>query len=60
MLTVIKDKQNFEVFKHFSKYTEEEAEEILKQISKANKDEYFYNDLGKLMSGKYGSHGYLS
>lgn len=33
---------------------------MLKQINKANKDEYFYNDLGRLMGGKFGQASYLN
>lgn len=44
-----KIKEEFEIFHHFQKYTEDESEEILKQINKANKDELFYNDLTQKM-----------
>lgn len=53
-------KENFEIFRHFTKYSEDDANEMLKQINKANKDEYFYNEIGKLMSGKFPQAGYLS
>ncbi|KAL4430203.1 hypothetical protein ABPG74_014762 [Tetrahymena malaccensis] len=49
-----KIKESFEIFLHFKRYTEDDAQEMLKMINKANKSEYYHNDIQKIIGGKYG------
>ena len=46
-----KIKENFEVFRRFHRYTEEDAQEMLRMINKANKSEYYHNDIQKIIGG---------
>jgi len=48
----------FEVFKPFHPYSEEDANNILKMINRANKSEYYYKTLNDLV-GKKNKFSYM-
>ncbi|EGR32152.1 hypothetical protein IMG5_094380 [Ichthyophthirius multifiliis] len=54
-----KIKENFEVFRFFRKYREEDSQEILKLINQAYQSEYYHSDIQKMM-GNQGKVGYLA
>jgi hypothetical protein len=48
----------FEVFKAFHPYSEEDANNILKMINRANKSEYYYKTLNDMV-GKKNKFSYM-